>query len=232
MAWIKLETHTPEKPEIHQAAAILNRDHRLVFFHWVRLIVWADANVAEDGLAKGMNLAALSRVAGLDRLAEALAEAGWLTQEPQGVLFSNWTRHNGVSAKQRITTAERRKKERENVKSCCMSDTTPSSLSLLSSDAVFDVFWKTYPRQVGPLAARNAWDKAIATTDPAVIIDAAAAFAGSKAAADQQFVPHPATWLNAGRWMDDRADWDVARGDAVPDKRAARDAATDWSKVQ
>lgn len=112
MAWVKVEYHTPEKPELHQAAAKLNRDIRVVFYHWFKLLVWADANVSEDGIAHGMTLSALSKVAGLDGLAECLCEVGWLTQRDQGVALSNWGRHNGSSAKSRALAQRRQAKKR------------------------------------------------------------------------------------------------------------------------
>lgn len=112
MAWVKVEYYTPEKPELHQAAARLNRDIRVVFYHWFKLLVWADANVSEDGIAHGMTLSALSKVAGLDGLAECLCEVGWLTQRDQGVALRNWGRHNGSSAKSRALAQRRQAKKR------------------------------------------------------------------------------------------------------------------------
>lgn len=103
--------------------------------------------------------------------------------------------------------------------------------ALLTSAQLFEVFWDQYPRKAAKQSARKAWDKAVAKTEPKVIIEAVRAFAASKAAENMQFVPYPGTWLNAARWLDDRSEWNVQRGDkTVADKRADRDAATDWSK--
>jgi hypothetical protein len=69
----------------------------------------------------------------------------------------------------------------------------------------FDAFWKAYPRKIGKKAAEKAWARA--KDKPALEVILAAVKA--QAASDQwlkdggQFIPHPATWLNQGRWSDE-----------------------------
>jgi hypothetical protein len=69
----------------------------------------------------------------------------------------------------------------------------------------FEVFWKSYPRKIGKKAAEKAWARA--KDKPALEVILAAVKA--QAASDQwlkdggQFIPHPATWLNQGRWSDE-----------------------------
>jgi hypothetical protein len=69
----------------------------------------------------------------------------------------------------------------------------------------FDEFWRVYPRRVGKAAARKAWLKATRVASPEDIIAGAERAARSWEAAQTslQYVPHPATWLNAERWTDD-----------------------------
>jgi len=66
----------------------------------------------------------------------------------------------------------------------------------------FDAFWDEYPRRVGKQAAIKAWTKAVKHTTPAAILDGALRLAQDPNREDQ-FTPHPATWLNEGRWEDD-----------------------------
>jgi hypothetical protein len=73
-------------------------------------------------------------------------------------------------------------------------------------DARFNAFWKAYPRKVGKDAARKAFDK----RKPDDVLTEAfirAIESQSKGEAWRkdggQFIPHPATWLNEGRWMDE-----------------------------
>jgi biotin operon repressor len=67
----------------------------------------------------------------------------------------------------------------------------------------FDCFWQRYPRKIGKLAARAAFDKAIKLTDFDTIMNATVDFASSRKGQDESYTPHPATWLNQGRWEDE-----------------------------
>ena len=74
------------------------------------------------------------------------------------------------------------------------------------SDApdLFAEFWTAYPRKVGKDAARKSWAKAVKRADPQHIIAAALRFRRDpNLPADRGFIPHPATWLNQGRWDDE-----------------------------
>jgi len=70
------------------------------------------------------------------------------------------------------------------------------------SNVSFDDFWNVYPRKAGKQAARKAWDKAVKDTPSVIVLAAAAAFRDDPNREDE-FTPHPATWLNQGRWEDD-----------------------------
>jgi hypothetical protein len=69
----------------------------------------------------------------------------------------------------------------------------------------FDQFWQAYPRRIGKIAARKAFDKAI--KNGATLTQLLAGIG-----LYLQYKPvyadycHPASWLNAGRWMDEWAD--------------------------
>jgi DNA-binding transcriptional ArsR family regulator len=70
------------------------------------------------------------------------------------------------------------------------------------SNVSFDDFWKVYPRRAGKQAAHKAWDKAVKDTPAVIVLAGAAAFRDDPNREDE-FTPHPATWLNQGRWEDD-----------------------------
>ena len=68
----------------------------------------------------------------------------------------------------------------------------------------FEEFWDKYPRKVAKKAAQKAWDKLkndekIAAS---VNIDKHCAYWKAKDT-DREYIPHPATWLNQGRWDDE-----------------------------
>lgn len=78
----------------------------------------------------------------------------------------------------------------------------PSVKPNISSD--FQNFYNTYPRKVGKQAAWKAFVKAteVATVDD--ILSGAIRYANDpNLPADHNFIPHPATWLNGGRWDDE-----------------------------
>lgn len=82
-------------------------------------------------------------------------------------------------------------------------------------DAMFDAFWQAYPRKVGKDAARKAFDKrkpdaALLALMLAAVAKQARSDAWLKDGGD--YIPHPATWLNQGRWMDEDTELSVVNG--------------------
>lgn len=89
-----------------------------------------------------------------------------------------------------------------------------SSLSSLQSESEegkesekgeFEQFWQAYPRKVGKKAALKAWHAAKDKPDLLRILSALAAAKQSPdwTKENGKFIPHPATWLNQGRWDDE-----------------------------
>lgn len=67
----------------------------------------------------------------------------------------------------------------------------------------FDLFWEAYPRKVGKQAAAKAFAKVKVPVDKLI-----AAVEAQKRSKDWQkdggqYIPHPTTWLNQGRWEDE-----------------------------
>ena len=86
---------------------------------------------------------------------------------------------------------------------------------------MFVEFWNLYPRKVNKKAALKAWEKATKETpaEQQFIIKAAEMYAASDIAADGEFVPHPATWLNKGAYLDDPAEWERREPKSKDQKR-------------
>lgn len=74
-----------------------------------------------------------------------------------------------------------------------------------SRAAEFETFYSAYPKKVGRIAAEKAWEKAAKNGLPPIedILKAIEAQCKSKQWSDEQFIPHPATWLSKGRWADE-----------------------------
>jgi len=63
----------------------------------------------------------------------------------------------------------------------------------------FAAFWEAYPRKVGKGAARKAYAAAIRRGTPEQLLAAVKA----QCMAGDQYTPHPTTWLNQDRWLDE-----------------------------
>lgn len=64
----------------------------------------------------------------------------------------------------------------------------------------FDRWYSVYPRKVAKGAAERAFPKAVNLASVDSLIAATVAYVASRP--DPQFIPHPASWLNAKRWLD------------------------------
>jgi len=92
---------------------------------------------------------------------------------------------------------------------------TPSSPATPPME--FDTFWAQYPRKVGKLAAQKAFSRATKLATAETITAALDTLHKEVRGQDPKFIPHPATWLNQGRWDDEPAKTGIT-------------AASPWSK--
>lgn len=84
-----------------------------------------------------------------------------------------------------------------------MADPDPVQEQLGGS---FEDFYTAYPRHVGRGAAEKAWMRALREgASAAEIVAGAQRFAAWVEGAPKRFIPYPATWLNAQRWLDEEA---------------------------
>lgn len=80
-------------------------------------------------------------------------------------------------------------------------DSTPYS----PPQGAFDRFWSIYPKKVGKIAAKKAFERAIRkTTLESLLTAIERQKCGSQWSRDNgRYIPNPATWLNQGRWEDE-----------------------------
>jgi DNA-binding transcriptional MocR family regulator len=74
----------------------------------------------------------------------------------------------------------------------------------------FEEFWDRYPRRIGKASARKSYAKAMKAATHDEIMFGLSQQMPSLASREQQYIPHPSTWLNQERWNDE------------PDHNAAR----------
>lgn len=82
----------------------------------------------------------------------------------------------------------------------------------------FAEFWQIYPRRSGKTAAWSAFVKACKTAGAETVLTGATRFAQDPYLPVKQFIPHPATWLNQGRWDDEP----LPPRELTPEERAER----------
>ena len=92
----------------------------------------------------------------------------------------------------------------------------------------FEMFYQAYPRKIAKHPASKAFSAAVSLveveqgleTEDAedYLINASLEFAASNYVKTQKpdLIPHPATWLNARRYLDDRAEWNRTVGGKLP----------------
>lgn len=136
-------------------------------------------------------------VKGRSSIARDNAKAGWekrRKEREKADANGNASRIANGNAKDDVSQCLDRQTDRQ-IKNTSSSTVKPSK--------EFDTFWAQYPRKVGKQAAIKAYTKALKLTTPDVVIAGVERL--KREAREPQFIPHPATWLNEGRWDDEPA---------------------------
>ena len=85
---------------------------------------------------------------------------------------------------------------------------------------LIDQIYQAYPRKVARSAALRAIEKAIKMQEPDEaawdwLLKQTQTFARSPAGNNGNYTPHPATWFNQQRYLDDPKEWQVANGNGA-----------------
>jgi hypothetical protein len=119
--WIKVETSTPDKPEIFRMSAVLGIDVDSVLGKCIRFWAWADANT-EDGIVDAKTstgvdalMLQIDRMCSHQGFSNALFSVGWLefSTDRTSVIIPSFAYHNGDSAKKRAAKSKRQQKWRD-----------------------------------------------------------------------------------------------------------------------
>lgn len=104
--WLKMEKHTPEKPEILAMSSLLSLDPEIVFTKCFKVWRWADSQTV-DGNAPGVTAALLDSLVSVTGFGAALVKVGWLNETTGAIVFPNFGYHMGESAKKRDLSGKR-----------------------------------------------------------------------------------------------------------------------------
>jgi hypothetical protein len=105
-------------------------------------------------------------------------------------------------AQQRHSSGTNDKKVNKDKKEEEERDTNVSLRVVKADPDGFEEFWQEVPRKAGKGSARKAYAQAIKKADPQTLIAAIQRYAEERRGKDEKYTAHPATWLNAERWLD------------------------------
>jgi hypothetical protein len=109
--WLKVETITPDKPEVHAIAGRLTMTAEEAFGRLFRVWVWLQ-NVTINGHVRVRDLSVVDQYAGRKGFGQAMAEEGWINATNDGFIVPKWDRHLSKGAKKRALDLERKRRER------------------------------------------------------------------------------------------------------------------------
>lgn len=218
MTWFKVDDH------LHSHRKAMRAGTEAMGL-WVLAGSWSAAEES-DGWVPDYVLTRLVGVNG-EALADLLATAGlWEHGEKDGEAgyqFRGWEDFQPTKAQldeKREQARERMRAARaqggrvrangagtsQDVRSTRPDPTRPVTNTTAADAAEFSSWWEGYPRKTGKDVAAKAYGKARknATADElmAGLANACAVWRAERTEA--RFIPHPATWLNQGRWQDEQ----------------------------
>jgi len=119
--WIKWTKGLTRKPEVISIATRLGLSRRETAAVLMELWEWAD-ETTENGVIE-MSRSQRDRchvddVTNVTGLSQAMCDVGWLIESDTGIIFPNFERHNGKSAKKRALECERQRLSRAKRDQC------------------------------------------------------------------------------------------------------------------
>lgn len=219
MTWFKVDDH------LHAHSKAVRAGTEAMGL-WVLAGSWSAAEES-DGWVPGYMLVRLAGV-GADDAADRLVAAGLWEHDhhdgADGYRFHQWDEHQPTrdqleakraQARERMARARggavRANGTRSDANPTRPDPTRTKTPAAAAADpdpvaVAFDGWWAKYPRKTAKPAALKAFRKALQQTG-----DVAPLLAGLESAVcewqaartEAQFIPHPATWLNQGRWADE-----------------------------
>ena len=139
----------------------------------------------------------------------APAPGGWLVLNHENYRLHDYIQRDKSRERVRRFREKHNKRNIGNVTVTLPSASASASVSVSSPKGdckgEFDSFWKAYPRKIGKKNALKAWQRA---GDKPGIDEIIKSIGAQKRSQQWQkdggdFIPHPATWLNQGRWADE-----------------------------
>lgn len=211
-SWIKMRNNLDTNPRVIAMASMLDVPELHVIGMLWKVWAWADQH-SVDGNAIYVTDVTLDRFVSVTGFAKAMRCVGWLEGENNKLSFPKFCEHNGQTAKKRAETNVRVAKHR-NAKSVTREEKIREDKSIKKvskkdgEHPSFPDWYAVYPLKKARGSASKAYGKAIDLLERqhgdaacAFLLERTKALA-PELLANAEFIPHPATWLNAQRWDD------------------------------
>jgi hypothetical protein len=244
MDWCRLWHDAPDDPKWRLIARKANVRVGDVWAVWTRMMVRASAST-ERGSITGWDDEVEAVALDFEPDAVAAIRESMQGRVLDGDKLAGWSKRQPKRERAEDDSSERVRAHRERQKAqetANLDDVTPCNATQRTEtprldeirlekkektparkragyDSDFEDWWKVYPHKVGKDAAAKAYHKALTRTDSQTLLAKAQAFAAEQSGKDPQYIAHPATWLNQGRWMDEPAKPKTEHVSGVPPAR-------------
>lgn len=122
-------------------------------------------------------------------------------------------------------------------KTDALQSSSPTSLVLSKDNTLSDAeeIYAIYPLKAGRKKAIEAIRKALKKASKETLLESVTAFAAARNGV-KEFTPHPSTWFNEERWLDDRETWkprsNASTGVRQPSTHATRSGHNDNEHIE
>jgi hypothetical protein len=138
----------------------------------------------------------------LDALMESENSTRQKGRSPKPLPEAPAKRADGQISKGQVAPAERADGEVLKGQIDLLLENKSKKIEKQEDTIAFDQFWKLYPRKVAKPKARQAWNKAQINGALPEILQWISGALKSGAWNEEQYIPHPTTFLNQRRWED------------------------------
>lgn len=216
MAWIESHQELRHHPKLSAVCRTLSakRSHMAGHLHF---LWWWCMDYALDGdltkYSKQQIADAAEWESDASTFVDALVSSGFIDVDKESMKIHDWIEFCGELILKRL---DRRKAKREslgkrtadNIRRTAengrnISPTVPNHTVPNHTKDSFDAFWKIYPKKIGKDAAKKAWHKKNPPLEACFTALKAQVASPDWIKESGQFIPHPATWINQGRWQDE-----------------------------
>jgi hypothetical protein len=204
--WIKMQGSLWTNPKVVRIMSATKADKCRVIGALYRVWCLFDEHT-EDGMLQGYTKFVLDDELRIDGFSEAMESVGWLIDvEGDGLQVPDFNDHMSKSAKKRAQDTKRKREGRK--VSASQTDKSKTREEKRREEYIYEFnrFYSVYPKKKNRGQAEKAFKKLNPTTD---LVDQMIESVNlAKQTEDWkkengQFIPYPASWLNAKGWLDE-----------------------------